>query len=84
MNWLEDQPPPDPAQGDDMEKLMSEVEDYLKDVIRVSNRLHGEKKDPRKADVDVRKEQFPTPFSFIVGSYFDFIPNEQQVCICTL
>ncbi|XP_078181309.1 uncharacterized protein LOC144575060 [Carex rostrata] len=81
VNWLEDRPPPDPAQGDDMEKLTSEVENYLKDVIRLSYRLDREKKDPQKADVDLWKGLFPTPFSFIVGSYFGLIPNEQQVLL---
>jgi hypothetical protein len=84
VTWLEDRPPPDPAQGDDMEKLASEVEGYMKDVIRISNRLEGKKQDTQKPDVDLRKGQFPTPFSFFVASTFEGAPREQQVCIYTL
>ncbi|XP_078159284.1 uncharacterized protein LOC144554807 [Carex rostrata] len=81
VNWLEDRPPPDPTQGDDMEKLASEVEDYMKDVMRISNRLEGMKQDNEKVDVDIRKGQFPTPFSFNVASYFNDSPTEQQMLL---
>lgn len=84
MTWLEDRPPPDPAQGDDLEKLASEVDGYMKDVIRISNRLEGKKQDSQKPDVDLRNGQFPTPFSFYVANTFEGSPREQQVCICTL
>ncbi|KAF3340706.1 Lon protease 2 [Carex littledalei] len=78
INWLEDGPPPDPAQGNDIEKLASEVEDYMKDIMRISNRLEGKKQDNQKVDVDIRKGQFPTPFSFYVASFFNS-PTEQQL-----
>ncbi|KAJ1700948.1 hypothetical protein LUZ63_000727 [Rhynchospora breviuscula] len=81
VTWLEDRPPPDPKQGDDLENLASEVEGYMKDVIRLSNRLEGKKQDSQKADVDLRKGQFPTPFSFFVASTFEGAPREQQVLL---
>jgi hypothetical protein len=84
VTWLEDRPPPDPAQGDDLEKLVLEVEGHMKDVIRISNRLEEKKQDGQKPDVDLRKGQFPTPFSFFVASTFEGAPREQQVCVSNL
>ena len=76
VEWLEDRPSQEP---EDVETLASEVESYMKDVIRLSNRVSG------KADKDIpddlRKQLFPTPFSFWVGSTFEGAPVEQQALL---
>ncbi|XP_030511576.1 lon protease 2 [Rhodamnia argentea] len=74
--WLEDRPSADGA--DDLESLASEVEAYMKDVIRISNRLSGK---PEKEVQDLRRNLFPTPFSFFVGSTFEGAPREQQALL---
>lgn len=76
VTWLEDRPSPDGA--DDLESLASEVEAYMKDVIRISNRLSGK---PEKEVQDLRRNLFPTPFSFFVGSTFEGAPREQQALL---
>ncbi|KAL6995740.1 hypothetical protein U1Q18_005874 [Sarracenia purpurea var. burkii] len=74
--WLEDRPSADGAE--DLEALASEVETYMKDVIRLSNRLNGK---PEKEVQDLRRNLFPTPFSFFVGSTFEGAPREQQALL---
>ncbi|PPD80787.1 hypothetical protein GOBAR_DD22279 [Gossypium barbadense] len=74
VNWLEDRPSGD----EDLEGLASEVETYMKDVIRLSNRLNGK---PEKETLDLRRNLFPTPFSFFVGSTFEGAPREQQALL---
>ncbi|KAF8024199.1 hypothetical protein BT93_F1406 [Corymbia citriodora subsp. variegata] len=74
--WLEDRPSADGA--DDLESLACEVEAYMKDVIRISNRLSGK---PEKEVQDLRRNLFPTPFSFFVGSTFEGAPREQQALL---
>lgn len=75
VNWLEDRP----KEGeDDLEALANEVENYMKDVIRLSNRLNGK---PEKEAQDLRRNLFPTPFSFFVGSTFEGAPREQQALL---
>ncbi|KAF8405299.1 hypothetical protein HHK36_010201 [Tetracentron sinense] len=74
--WLEDRPSGDG--GEDLETLASEVETYMKDVIRLSNRLNGK---PEKEAQDLRRNLFPTPFSFFVGSTFEGAPREQQALL---
>lgn len=74
--WLEDRPAPNPDR--DLEVLASEVEAHMKDVIRLSNRLNGK---PEKEAQDLRKNLFPTPFSFFVGSTFEGAPREQQALL---
>lgn len=75
--WLEDRP----ASGDvveDLDSLAGEVEFYMKDVIRLSNRLNGK---PEKEIQELRRNLFPTPFSFFVGSTFEGAPREQQALL---
>ncbi|OMO75249.1 hypothetical protein COLO4_26227 [Corchorus olitorius] len=74
VNWLEDRPSGD----EDLEGLANEVESYMKDVIRLSNRLNGK---PEKEAQDLRRNLFPTPFSFFVGSTFEGAPREQQALL---
>ncbi|XWS21013.1 hypothetical protein CRYUN_Cryun30bG0018500 [Craigia yunnanensis] len=74
VNWLEDRPSGD----EDLEGLSNEVDNYMKDVIRLSNRLNGK---PEKEAQDLRRNQFPTPFSFFVGSTFERAPREQQALL---
>ncbi|XP_030527024.1 lon protease 2-like [Rhodamnia argentea] len=76
VDWLEDRPSSDG--GDDLESLAGEVEAHMKDVIRLSNRLNGK---GEKEAQDLRKNQFPTPFSFFVGSTFEGAPREQQALL---
>ena len=65
VTWLEDWPLGDGEE--DLESLASNIETYMKDVIRLSNRLDGK---PEKEVQDLRKNLFSTPFSFFVGSTF--------------
>ncbi|KAI4336837.1 hypothetical protein L6164_015317 [Bauhinia variegata] len=76
VTWLEDKPS---ANGEeDLDGLANEVETYMKDVIRLSNRLGGK---PEKEVGDLRRNLFPTPFSFFVGSTFEGAPREQQALL---
>ncbi|KAG6533176.1 lon protease 2-like [Zingiber officinale] len=77
--WLEDRPPPRMAEGEDLDALASEVENYMRDVIRISNRLNG--KPEKEGTMDLRRSLFPTPFSFFVGSTFEGAPREQQALL---
>ncbi|EPS60206.1 hypothetical protein M569_14598, partial [Genlisea aurea] len=74
--WLEDRPS---AEAEDLESLSDEVEIYMKDVIRLSNRLNG--KPEKEGSQDLRRNLFPTPFSFFVGSTFEGAPREQQALL---
>ncbi|KAF5747146.1 LON peptidase N-terminal domain and RING finger protein 1-like [Tripterygium wilfordii] len=74
VTWLEDRPSGD----EDLEGLANEAETYMNDVIRLSNRLDGK---PEKEAQDLRKNLFPTPFSFFVGSTFEGAPREQQALL---
>ncbi|KAJ9186519.1 hypothetical protein P3X46_002083 [Hevea brasiliensis] len=74
VSWLEDRPSGD----EDVETLATEVETNMKDVIRLSNRLNGK---PEKEAQDLRRNLFPTPFSFFVGSTFEGAPREQQALL---
>ncbi|CAN1314620.1 Lon protease 2 [Linum perenne] len=74
VRWLEDRPSGD----EDVDELATEVETYMKDVIRLSNRLNGK---PDKEAQDLRRNLFPTPFSFFVGSTFEGAPREQQALL---
>ncbi|GAA0150572.1 hypothetical protein Leryth_010594 [Lithospermum erythrorhizon] len=74
VTWLEDRP----SGEDDLDALSNEVEMYMKDVIRLSNRLNGK---PEKQVQDLRKNMFPTPFSFFVASTFEGAPREQQALL---
>ncbi|XP_068322407.1 uncharacterized protein [Pyrus communis] len=76
VQWLKDRPSNDGEE--DLEALASEVESYMKDVIRLSNRLGGK---PEKDVQDLRRNLFPTPFSFFVGSTFEGAPREQQALL---
>ncbi|OVA08707.1 Peptidase S16 [Macleaya cordata] len=76
VTWLEDRPSGD--EDEDLESLATEVETYMKDVIRLSNRLNGK---PEKEAQDLRRNLFPTPFSFFVGSTFEGAPREQQALL---
>ncbi|XP_027332136.1 uncharacterized protein LOC113847319 [Abrus precatorius] len=76
VTWLEDRP--SEKVGEDVEGLASEVESYMKDVIRLSNRLGGK---GEKEIGDLRRNLFPTPFSFFVGSTFEGAPREQQALL---
>ncbi|XP_050366080.1 uncharacterized protein LOC126784648 [Argentina anserina] len=74
VTWLEDRP----SGEEDLDTLATEVESYMKDVIRLSNRLGGK---PEKEVQDLRRNLFPTPFSFFVGSTFEGAPREQQALL---
>ncbi|XP_022760891.1 uncharacterized protein LOC111307099 [Durio zibethinus] len=74
FDWLEDRPSGD----EDLEGLANEVESYMKDVIRLSNRLNGKLE---KEAQDLRRNLFPTPFSFFAGSTFEGAPREQQALL---
>ncbi|KAK1305623.1 hypothetical protein QJS10_CPA10g01242 [Acorus calamus] len=76
VKWLEDRP--SSSGKEDLESLAVEVENYMKDVIRLSNRLNGK---PEKEAQDLRRNLFPTPFSFFVGSTFEGAPKEQQALL---
>ncbi|KAF5180137.1 ATP-dependent protease La (LON) domain protein [Thalictrum thalictroides] len=76
VTWLEDRPGGEG--GEDLEVLANDVETYMKDVIRLSNRLNGK---PEKETQDLRRNLFPTPFSFFVGSTFEGAPREQQALL---
>ncbi|KAK4744776.1 hypothetical protein SAY87_011088 [Trapa incisa] len=78
VTWLEDRPSGDVSGADDLETLASEVETCMKDVIRLSDRLSGK---PEKEVQDLRRNLFPTPFSFFVGSTFEGAPREQQALL---
>ena len=80
VTWLEDRPSEINVGGDDVEGLAREVEGYMKDVIRLSNRLGG-KKGENKEIGNLRRNLFPTPFSFFVGSTFEGAPREQQALL---
>ncbi|PIN21689.1 Endopeptidase La [Handroanthus impetiginosus] len=75
VTWLEDRPS---GEVEDLDALAKEVEMYMKDVIRLSNRLNGK---PEKEVQDLRRNLFPTPFSFFVGSTFEGAPREQQALL---
>lgn len=75
VTWLEDRPS---GEVEDLDALANEVEMYMKDVIRLSNRLNGK---PEKEVQDLRRNLFPTPFSFFVGSTFEGAPREQQALL---
>lgn len=79
VTWLEDRPPPDPADAGNLEALAAEVETYMRDVIRISNRLND--KPEKEGVMDLRRNLFPTPFSFFVGSTFEGAPREQQALL---
>lgn len=76
VTWLEDRPTG--SGEEDLDALANEVESYMKDVIRLSNRLSGK---PEKEVQDLRRNLFPTPFSFFVGSTFEGAPREQQALL---
>ncbi|KAL6207484.1 hypothetical protein ACLB2K_018442 [Fragaria x ananassa] len=76
VKWLEDRPSGDGEE--DLDAMSTEVESYMKDVIRLSNRLGGK---PEKEVQDLRRNLFPTPFSFFVGSTFEGAPREQQALL---
>ncbi|KAJ0257415.1 hypothetical protein HA466_0082830 [Hirschfeldia incana] len=73
VTWLEDRP----SGEENLDELASEVEVLMKEVIRLSNRLNGKEEEEK----DLRKNQFPTPFSFFVGSTFEGAPMEQQALL---
>uniref|UniRef100_A0A7N1A4V1 Lon N-terminal domain-containing protein n=1 Tax=Kalanchoe fedtschenkoi TaxID=63787 RepID=A0A7N1A4V1_KALFE len=79
VTWLEDKPSSDANSAEDLEALAAEVESYMKDVIRLSNRLNGKPEKPEATDL--RRNMFPTPFSFFVGSTFEGAPREQQALL---
>jgi Lon protease-like protein len=76
VEWLEDWPS---QEAEDVETLATEVETYMKDVIRISNHVNG--KSDKDVPDDLRKKLFPTPFSFWVGSTFEGAPVEQQALL---
>ncbi|XP_010533261.1 PREDICTED: LON peptidase N-terminal domain and RING finger protein 1 [Tarenaya hassleriana] len=74
VTWLEDRP----LEEENLDSLANEVEALMKEVIRLSNRLNGK---PEKEVQDLRRNQFPTSFSFFVGSTFEGAPREQQALL---
>ncbi|GAQ92466.1 Putative E3 ubiquitin ligase [Klebsormidium nitens] len=81
VEWLEDRPSAEPAPGEDAETLAREVEGLMKDVIRLSNKVSGKQNKKDKEGDDLRKQAFPTPFSFWVASTFEGAPAEQQALL---
>ncbi|KFK41982.1 hypothetical protein AALP_AA2G197000 [Arabis alpina] len=80
VTWLEDKPSGSEENNlDSLDSLADEVEVLMKEVIRLSNRLNG-KVEKKEVD-DLRRNQFPTPFSFFVGSTFEGAPREQQALL---
>ncbi|XP_057525135.1 uncharacterized protein LOC130804636 [Amaranthus tricolor] len=77
VDWLEDKPSNLDGK-EDLESLAKDVETYMRDVIRLSNRLNGKEE---KEIGDLRRNLFPTPFSFFVGSTFEGAPREQQALL---
>lgn len=77
VTWLEDRPSSS-GEVEDLDAIANEVELFMKDVIRLSNRLNGK---PEKEVQDLRRNLFPTPFSFFVGSTFEGAPREQQALL---
>ncbi|KMT20676.1 hypothetical protein BVRB_1g006510 [Beta vulgaris subsp. vulgaris] len=77
VDWLEDKPSID-GSHEDLDALAKDVEGYMRDVIRLSNRLNGKEE---KEVADLRRNLFPTPFSFFVGSTFEGAPREQQALL---
>lgn len=51
----------------------------MNDVIRLAEWLEGKNQDSQNNDVDYRKGQLLTPFSFFVASNFEGQPKAQQV-----
>jgi Lon protease-like protein len=79
VEYLQDVPSAESAPGEDPETLSKEVEALMKDVIRLSNKVSG--KIPKEETEDLRKQAFPTPFSFWVASTFEGAPLEQQALL---
>lgn len=81
--WLEDRPPPHaPLHSDDnLDALAADVESHMRDVIRIWNRLNGKEGKGDEGGMDLRRNLFPTPFSFFVGSTFEGAPREQQALL---
>ncbi|PKU64820.1 uncharacterized protein LOC110103200 [Dendrobium catenatum] len=83
--WLEDRPPPNGSSSttdeDNLDNLATEVEKHMRDVIRISNRLNGKEPKEDAETMDLRRNLFPTPFSFFVGSTFEGAPREQQALL---
>ncbi|KAI0523340.1 hypothetical protein KFK09_005735 [Dendrobium nobile] len=83
--WLEDRPPPNGSSSttdeDNLDSLATEVEKHMRDVIRISNRLNGKEPKEDADTMDLRRNLFPTPFSFFVGSTFEGAPREQQALL---
>ncbi|KAL0694926.1 hypothetical protein Bca4012_062106 [Brassica carinata] len=78
VTWLEDRP----SGEENLDELANEVEVLMKEVIRLSNRLNGKAAEEKmESSRDLRKNQFPTPFSFFVGSTFEGAPMEQQALL---
>lgn len=68
--------------NNDPEALSVEVEGYMREVIRISNRLNGKEERAAEAEsMDLRRNLFPTPFSFFVASTFEGAPREQQALL---
>ncbi|KAG8389915.1 hypothetical protein BUALT_Bualt01G0028600 [Buddleja alternifolia] len=79
VTWLEDRP--SSGEVKDLDAVADDVEMHMKDVIRLSNRLNGKQTEKDKEIRDLRKNLFPTPFSFFVGSKFEGAPREQQALL---
>ncbi|KAI4374955.1 hypothetical protein MLD38_012887 [Melastoma candidum] len=81
VSFLEDRPSlvEDENGGGSVEALAEEVETLMREVIRLSNRLSGKKETSEVQDL--RRNLFPTPFSFFVGSTFEGAPREQQALL---
>eukprot|EP00271_Cylindrocystis_brebissonii_P005652 TRINITY_DN17814_c0_g1_i1.p1 TRINITY_DN17814_c0_g1~~TRINITY_DN17814_c0_g1_i1.p1 ORF type:complete len:343 (-),score=29.80 TRINITY_DN17814_c0_g1_i1:933-1961(-) len=90
VEWLEDRPSGSALSADplslteegrpksELEGLADEVENLMKDVIRLSHKMSGRDEPPAS---DLRKSAFPTPFSFWVASTFEGAPSEQQALL---
>ncbi|XP_020248981.1 uncharacterized protein LOC109826366 [Asparagus officinalis] len=76
VRFLEDRP--SSSEQQDLESIALEVEICMKDVIRLSNKLNGTFEEKYE---DIRRNLFPTPFSFFVGSTFEGAPREQQALL---
>ncbi|XP_072963998.1 uncharacterized protein [Typha angustifolia] len=69
---------PSISEQHDLEPLALEVENYMEDVRRLSNKLNEKRENETK---DLRRDLLPIPFSFFIASTFEDSPKEQQALL---
>lgn len=78
VQWMKDRQSVTIIEQHNLESLVLDVESYMADVIRLSNKLNGK---AGKETKDLLGSRFPTPFSFLVASTFEGSPGEQQALL---